>query len=95
MTTTIADMTRAVSVNFAVMPTDITGPSRLPPYVRARDAVAWLARRRLHRSCTVIGRQLGGRDHSTVVVAVRRADARRVEDREFRDVTDRLGDAVG
>ena len=54
----------------------IMSESRGLPLVRARDEVSWLARKHLGLSYTAIARQLGGRDHTTVLHGVRRHQAR-------------------
>lgn len=57
---------------------------------RARFAISWLARRVTQKTLPIIGEVLGGRDHSTIVHAVRRADELRAQDPAFRALTDRL-----
>lgn len=71
-------------------PSDVSGPQRNEEVFRARSAVAWVARNVTNHSLTHIGRVLGGRDHSTMIAAVRSAERRRLHDEEFKDWTDRL-----
>ena len=54
----------------------ITGPDRLKAYVRERHRVIWAARQLIPNiSMVVLGRALGGRDHTTVSHALRRHEA--------------------
>jgi chromosomal replication initiator protein len=72
----------------------LVGPGRSAAVVRARFAIVWLARTALDASLSDIGRQLGGRDHTTILHAERRAAALRTSDPAFRDLTDRLHAAI-
>lgn len=58
--------------------------------MRVRFAAVWLARTALSASWRAIGRQLGRRDHSTIIHAFTRAEALRGADSGFRATTDRL-----
>ena len=65
----IADVARAHDVSAV----DITGPTRVRKVCAARFEVAW----RLHRlpwrpSSVRIGQLLGGRDHATILAAIKR-----------------------
>jgi hypothetical protein len=51
---------------FTLAPELLTGTSRARPVVLARAAAAWSLRQRLTLSLHAIGRELGGRDHSTI-----------------------------
>lgn len=69
-----------VAKRHGVSPLDITGPSRAMPIVEARHAAmveAYLVR--LDLSTPQIGRDFGGRDHTTVLHAVRKAGVYRGE----------------
>lgn len=81
---------RAVAQAFGFTGRDLLGPWRSATIARARFAAVWLVRETLPLSLPQIGRAFGNRDHSTIASAVRRAKALRLEDAEFREVTDRL-----
>ena len=69
----------------------ILGRVRTAEVSRVRFAVAWAARTALpHYSLPMIARSLGGRDHTTILHAVRRAESLRASDSYFRSLTDRL-----
>ena len=68
----------------------VTSDRRMKSIVWPRHVSAWLARHTLPLSLPVIGRALGGRDHSTVMHALERVDGRRATDPVFRAQTDAL-----
>lgn len=70
---------------------EIRGRCKATPIARARFVAVWAIRQRNPAaSFAVIGRLLGGRDHSTMIHAHRRAEELRGEDPNFRDLTDRV-----
>lgn len=75
---------------FGVTVPEMRGDTRQAGIVRARFAFCWVARRAFGDSARRTGRALGDRDHATVLHALRRADALREADPDFRAATDRL-----
>lgn len=75
---------------FDVSPGAITGPIRSGKFVRARFAVMWAAREIYGLSTPHIGRHMGGRDHTTVLGALKRAEQLRDTDEDYRSQTDAL-----
>lgn len=65
----------AASAAHDLAPAALTGRSRMAEIVRARQQVCWLAHRRGANSLQLVGAALGGRDHTTVLHAVRQVDA--------------------
>ena len=53
-------------------PADILGPVREKPFVRARQRAMYLARQATDRSLPELGRRFGGRDHTTILHALRK-----------------------
>lgn len=82
-------ITRAVAFNTGLSIDDILSHSREARLARARAAVYWLARHLTAQSISQIGRFFG-RDHSTILTALGRAEGFRDEDPAFRLLTDRL-----
>ena len=56
----------------------------------ARFAAVWIGRRVTQQPLAEIGRALGGRDHSTVTHALRRAEEMRAQDADFAGACDRI-----
>lgn len=73
---------------------DILGDSRLAKLVRARAAIAWVAKLALGRSLGQIGLLLGNRHHTTVINLLRKAESLRGRDPAFVLLTDRLLDRI-
>jgi hypothetical protein len=68
---------------------DLISPRREARVVRPRQIVMYLAKKLTSRSLPDIGRQLGGRDHTTVLHAVRKMERLCQLDSEFAAQIDR------
>lgn len=86
----VSDIIDQVDYEMGVRRVDLLSGDRSPSLFRARAAVCWLARKLTAHSLPQIGAILGGRDHSTVLHACRRAADMRDSDPAFRRLTDRL-----
>ncbi len=74
---------RAANV-FGVTIADLIGPRRTPDLVQARFAAAYALRRHCQdMPLCAIGAVLGGRDHSTIINALRRAEALAQRDTDY------------
>ena len=80
---TIDEIQRAVSAHFDLKPLDLVSARRARIVARPRQIAMYLAKRLTTRSLPEIGRKFGGRDHSTVIHAVRRVEELRDSDREI------------
>ncbi|MFM9828734.1 MAG: chromosomal replication initiator protein DnaA [Sphingomonas sp.] len=77
---TIDDIQRAVSTYFELKPLELVSARRARAVARPRQIAMYLSKRLTTRSLPEIGRKFGGRDHSTVIHAVRRIEALRDSD---------------
>src|SRR5699024_10797747 len=84
------DLLAEVGRVFGVEGAEIVGRSRARPALRARQAAALIARERLDLSLPEIGAKLGGRDHSTVHNALRKAEELALSDPDFSARLNRL-----
>lgn len=80
---TIDKIQRAVSAYFDIKPIDLVSARRARAVARPRQIAMYLAKRLTTRSLPEIGRKFGGRDHSTVIHAVRRIEELRGSDSEI------------
>lgn len=64
-----------VAKHYGIRVRDILSERRTADIVRPRQVAMWLCRRFTARSLPEIGRRFGGRDHTTVLHAVRKIDA--------------------
>jgi chromosomal replication initiator protein len=69
-----------VAASYGVRPADIAGPGRERRISRARQATLLLGRRLTGHSLVALGGMVGGRDHATVLYAIRTAEARLAQD---------------
>lgn len=77
---TIDEIQRAVSAYFDLKPIELVSARRARVVARPRQIAMYLAKRLTTRSLPEIGRKFGGRDHSTVIHAVRRIEELRGSD---------------
>lgn len=76
----IREYGKKVGIRYA----EIVGKSRCQQVVRARQLLMWEIRKAFpHYSLPQIGRLFGGRDHTTVLHALRAVDARKAAEHDF------------
>ena len=80
---TIDEIQKAVSAHFEIKPIELVSARRAVVVARPRQIAMYLAKRLTTRSLPEIGRKFGGRDHSTVIHAVRRIEDLRDKDHEI------------
>jgi chromosomal replication initiator protein len=78
------DIQRAVCHHFQLRSTDLLSKDRHRSVAFARHVAMYLCKQRLRASFPEIGRAFGGRDHTTVMSAVRKIEAQREHDHEVR-----------
>ena len=76
----IEDIQRAVSRHYNVSRTDMLSNRRTRQIVKPRQIAMYLAKIMTPRSLPEIGRRFGGRDHTTVLHAVRKVESMIAED---------------
>ena len=79
---TIDEIQKRVCEHFELKPLDMVSARRARAVARPRQIAMYLAKRLTTRSLPEIGRKFGGRDHSTVIHAVRRVEQLRDTDRD-------------
>lgn len=77
---TVDRIQKAVCDEFRVTLTDMTSKRRARVIARPRQVAMYLSKKLTKRSLPDIGRRFGGRDHTTVMHAVKRVDTLRSED---------------
>ena len=71
---TVDDIQKAAAEHFGLKQADLLSERRTRSVARPRQAAMWLAKQLTVRSLPDIGRRFGGRDHTTVLHAVRRIE---------------------
>ncbi|RIY00813.1 chromosomal replication initiator protein DnaA [Aureimonas flava] len=84
----IEDILKFVSRHYNVSRTDILSARRTRTIVRPRQIAMYLAKTMTPRSLPEIGRRFGGRDHTTVLHAVRKIEAERAGDEKLSEELD-------
>jgi chromosomal replication initiator protein len=90
----VDEIQAAVATSFGISPADLIGPSRAAGPVRARHVAILLTRERTALSLPEIGQRFGGRDHSTVLNSLRRAEAVIGQDEELEDRVNTLRETI-
>ena len=83
MRLTVDKIQRAVAEEFSITHNDMTSKRRARDIARPRQVAMYLCKKLTKRSLPDIGRRFGGRDHTTVMHAVKRIDQLRAEDNEL------------
>jgi chromosomal replication initiator protein len=81
----IEDIQKLVASHYSVSRADILSSRRTAVVVKPRQVAMFLAKTLTMRSLPEIGRRFGGRDHTTVLHAVRKIDALSQNDGTLRD----------
>ena len=77
---TVDQIQKAVAEHYGLKQADIISERRARVVARPRQAAMWIAKQITTRSLPDIGRRFGGRDHTTVLHAVRRIEALKQDD---------------
>ncbi|NJC33102.1 chromosomal replication initiator protein [Sphingomonas jejuensis] len=80
---TIDDIQKAVAEHYGMRQSEMLSARRSRAIARPRQVAMYLAKRLTPRSLPEIGRRFGGRDHTTVIHAVKQIDRLRLEDQEL------------
>ena len=80
---TIDEIQRKVSEHFRIRQADMTSARRAREVARPRQIAMYIAKQLTPRSLPEIGRRFGGRDHTTVIHAVKQIDKLRKADAEI------------
>lgn len=86
----IEDIQKLVATRYNVSRADILSERRTAAVVKPRQIAMFLAKSLTPRSLPEIGRRFGGRDHTTVLHAVRKIEKAIIEDRSLNDEIDLL-----
>jgi chromosomal replication initiator protein len=85
---TIDEIQKRVSEHFHIRHAEMLSARRAREVARPRQIAMYLAKQLTPRSLPEIGRRFGGRDHTTVIHAVRQIEKLRASDSEIdHDVT--------
>lgn len=80
---TISEIQKKVVRHFGIKLSDMSSAKRARNIARPRQLAMYLCKTMTSRSLSEIGRKFGGKDHTTVMHAVKRVDELRKNDEEF------------
>jgi chromosomal replication initiator protein len=86
----IGEIQAAVGAHFGLSPGELLSTTRVARIAWPRQVAMYLARELTGESLPAIGRHFGGRDHTTVLHACRRASTRLEDDEEARRSVEKL-----
>jgi chromosomal replication initiator protein len=86
----IGEIQTAVGEHFGLAPGELLSSARAPRISWPRQVAMYLARELTGESLPAIGRQFGGRDHTTVLHACRRTTTRIADDESAREAVEKL-----
>jgi chromosomal replication initiator protein len=92
--TSVEEIQQQVAEHFAISRAELVGSSRAATPLRARQVAIYLTRELTDLSLPQIGRLYGGRDHSTILNALRRLEAGMAEDPELSQRIEELRTAI-
>ncbi len=91
---TVEEIQRKVAEHYGIRLSDLIGPKRLRAIARPRQVAMKLSKDLTTRSYPDIGRRFGGRDHSTVMHAVKRVEELVAADQQVAEDVDLLRKAL-
>jgi chromosomal replication initiator protein len=87
---TVSEIQAATCEHFGLSPTELLSSARAHRITWPRQVAMYLARELTSESLPAIGRQFGGRDHTTVLHAWRRTSAKIAADQTSREAVEKL-----
>ncbi len=93
-TLTIAAIQRHAAAHYGVTVGDLLSRRTPRKATRARHVAMWLCYRQTRHAASTIGQHFGNRDHTTVLSACKRLDARREADAGLKAEIDALSAAI-
>jgi chromosomal replication initiator protein len=79
-----------VADHYKVRVVDLKSKNRSQPLVIARQLAMYLIKKYLDKSLVEIGRAFGGKDHTTVINAIKRVDSQLIKDSDLKKDIDEL-----
>jgi len=93
-TITVEDVQRLAADHFRVRIVDLKSQNRSKPLVVARQVAMYLIKKYLGKSLVEIGRAFGGKDHTTVINAIKRIESQLQKDSDLKKDVEELQDRI-
>jgi chromosomal replication initiator protein len=96
---TTGELLKLSCEHYKIRLNDMKSASRAKPIIRARQVAMFLIKKHLDKSLVDIGREFGGRDHTTVINALRRVEDQLLKDsdlrRDIEEIEQRINNITG
>ncbi len=90
----VEEIIKKISIHFNVKVTDLKSPKRLKAVVLPRQIAMYLARQLTSSSYPEIGERFGGKDHSTIIHAIRKIEKLMSENYQLRQTIENLRNSL-
>lgn len=94
ITMTIDEIQKITAEHFRVRISDLKSRTRTKPLVTARQTAMYLVKKNLDKSLVEIGKAFGGKDHTTVMNALRRIESQLATNSDLRRDIDELQNRI-
>lgn len=91
---TIENIQKTVATHYQVKTSDLKSPKRLKTLVLPRQIAMYISRKLTSASYPEIGNKFGGKDHSTIIHAIKKIDKIMEEDLQLRTTVEKLINSI-
>ncbi|MCK4691453.1 MAG: chromosomal replication initiator protein DnaA, partial [Desulfuromonadales bacterium] len=91
---TIENIQKIVANHYQIKTSDLKSPKRLKTLVLPRQIAMYIGRKLTSASYPEIGAKFGGKDHSTVIHAIKKIEKNMGEDLQLRSTIEKLIDNI-
>lgn len=91
---TVEDIQKTVGAHFNVKVSDLKSPKRLKALVLPRQVAMYLSRQLTSSSYPEIGERFGGKDHSTIIHAIKKIEKKMEEDFQLRATINTIKNSI-
>ena len=91
---TSAEIQKLVAVHYKITINDLKAKTRAKPIVTARQVAMHLVKKHLDKSLVEIGRDFGGRDHTTVINALKKVSSQQAKNLEIKRDIEELEERI-
>ena len=91
---TSSEIQKLVATHYKITVNDLKSKTRAKPIVTARQVAMHLVKKHLDKSLVDIGRDFGGRDHTTVINALKRVSSQQAKNLEIKRDIEELEERI-
>lgn len=91
---TVENIQKIVASHYQIKTSDLKSPKRLKTLVLPRQVAMYISRKLTSSSYPEIGNKFGGKDHSTIIHAIKKIDKKLEEDLQLRSTVEKLINSI-